>query len=145
MRVRINEVLPAPTTDWNGDGAINGKDEWIELFNAGKRPVDLSGWILSSNAGMYVIPANTQIGGGTYLVLYGTNALADSGDAVRLVGPDTKVMDSVSFGPMPANASYSSANNDKWHSDWPPSPGAQNTAPKDYAKNQKHKEVLKKK
>lgn len=142
-RVRINEVLPAPATDWNSDGAINGQDEWIELFNAGKKSVALGGWTLASNAGTYVIPANTQIGGGAYLVLYGTNTLADSGDAVRLIGPDSTVVDSVSFGPMPADAGYSRANNGKWHSDWSPSPGAQNAPPDGHAKYQKLSGFLK--
>ena len=46
--MRLNEVLSNPKwTDWDGDGKVNTKDEWIELYNAGDRAVDLSGWSLT--------------------------------------------------------------------------------------------------
>lgn len=61
--LRINEVVTDPQQDWDdsaggngspfdavpGNGAISATDEWVELFNAGDTPVDLtesSGWTI---------------------------------------------------------------------------------------------------
>lgn len=143
--VRLNEVLPSPARDWNGDGAVNGRDAWIELFNAGNLPVDMSGWTLVSTEGatIYVMPDHTRIAAGEYLVFYGSNILSDTGDTVRLFMPGgPTLVDSVTFGPLPADASYSRANTGEWYSDWPPSPGAQNVPPAGYGKHQKLEEVL---
>src|SRR5205823_1807093 len=41
-RVSVNEFLPAPYADWNHDGTLDSGDEWIELYNASNRIVDLS-------------------------------------------------------------------------------------------------------
>ena len=30
--LKINELVTAPMTDWNGDGTIDLKDQWIEIF-----------------------------------------------------------------------------------------------------------------
>jgi len=39
----INEMLANPASDWNKNGDISGMDdEFIELFNSGKEPVDIS-------------------------------------------------------------------------------------------------------
>ena len=44
----MNEVLSHPKwTDWDRNGKVNTKDEWIELYNAGDAAVDLSGWSLA--------------------------------------------------------------------------------------------------
>jgi hypothetical protein len=44
----LNEVLSHPKwTDWDRNGKVNTKDEWIELYNAGDAAVDLSGWSLA--------------------------------------------------------------------------------------------------
>ncbi|MFN2155638.1 MAG: PA14 domain-containing protein [Anaerolineae bacterium] len=46
--VRLNEVLPYPKrTDWDQDGKVDARDEWIELYNAGDAAVDLHGWSLA--------------------------------------------------------------------------------------------------
>jgi len=34
--VVINEILPRPGSDWNGDGQINNGDEFIEVENLGR-------------------------------------------------------------------------------------------------------------
>jgi hypothetical protein len=40
-RVLINEALPAPQEDLNGDHEIDGYDEFIELLNPTNQPIDL--------------------------------------------------------------------------------------------------------
>lgn len=61
--LRLNEVITDPQQDWDdsaggngipfdaipGNGALSATDEWVELFNAGDTPIDLtanSGWTL---------------------------------------------------------------------------------------------------
>lgn len=57
----INEIMYHPHS---GDG----NDEYIELFNRGARPVDLSGWRLD-DAVRFVFPEGTSIQPGNYLVV----------------------------------------------------------------------------
>jgi hypothetical protein len=48
------------------------------------------------------------------------------GDAVWLLAPEGTVVDAITFGPLPPNASYSRDEDGTWHADWPPSPGGPN-------------------
>jgi hypothetical protein len=76
--------------------------DWVELFNAGPAPADVSGWVFRDNndqAG-YAIPAGTIIAAGGYLVLdeaqfgFGLGAA----DAARLFRPDgTTLVDSYTW------------------------------------------------
>ena len=60
-QVVINEIMYAPIT-----GDTN--DEYIELYNRGNTPVDLSGWFVGS-AVQFTIPTGTKIGSDNYLVV----------------------------------------------------------------------------
>jgi hypothetical protein len=98
--VLINEFLPKPGSDWNGDGVANLEDEFIELINTGTVPVDLSGWKLDDklNGGSrpYKIPNGVVIQPGKLWVFFRkkTNiSLGDSGDEVWLLAPDGRKMD----------------------------------------------------
>lgn len=104
--VVINEILAAPQGDANGDGVIEVyEDEFIELYNAGTSPVDLSGWTLSDDdaaGGEFVIPSGTVIAPSGFVTLFGGgvptgfdgnvfvddgrigNGLSNSGDTVEL-------------------------------------------------------------
>ncbi len=47
-QVMINEFMPDPATDWDGDGEVNYRDdEWVEIKNRGDSAVDLSGYLLA--------------------------------------------------------------------------------------------------
>jgi hypothetical protein len=134
--VVINEVLPAPKmVDWDGDGKANAADEWFELFNATGRPVDLSGWRLETGKGagtLYRIPRGTTLRAGAILVFYQRQTrlrLEDAGGTVRLVDRGGKVTDSVRYGVLGPDASYSRDAQNAWHSGWPPSPGSANLPP----------------
>src|SRR5215216_4668310 len=66
----IDEILYHPAAD-------NSGDEFLELFNRGDAPVDLSGWRLST-AIDYTFPACTMLGPGDYLVVARNSAAAQS-------------------------------------------------------------------
>ena len=53
VNVKISEILVSASsesyngTDWNNDGDIgSSSDQFIELWNAGSEPVDVSDWLL---------------------------------------------------------------------------------------------------
>jgi hypothetical protein len=126
---RINEIFPVP----GQEGAVDEPDEWIELHNPGPVSADLSGWFLDDGEGgsePYGMPDGTVLQPGAFLVLPGRTTglvLDDSGDTVRLLNPEGMVVvDTVSFGELAPNASYSRDEDGLWHADWPPSPGLPN-------------------
>jgi hypothetical protein len=128
--VVLNEILPTPAVaDWDGNGIADERDEWIELYNTGVITVELGGWRLTDGVGSYLIPEETVLRPGTLVVLYRQQtglALDDNGGTVQLVGPDGVLMDSVTFGTLASDASYSRDETGIWHSDWLPSPGRPN-------------------
>lgn len=68
----INEIA------WGGSDA-NPNDEWIELYNAGGAPVDLTGWVLAAVDGTPVVTlAGTVAPQGTFLLeQYDDTTLSD--------------------------------------------------------------------
>lgn len=68
--VIINEVMAQNGTYVNGHAY-----DWIELYNDGKKAVDLSGWHLSDKEKQplrWTFPENTKIAGGGYILIYCT-------------------------------------------------------------------------
>lgn len=97
----INEVYPHPE-----NGADN---EFIELYNTGTKPVDISGWFLDDIEGgstPFQIPNDTPfILPGEYRTFYKNTIepktgiiLNDDGDMVRLLYPNNEVADTLSYG-----------------------------------------------
>lgn len=84
--VLIQEVYPNPKT---------GEDEFIELYNSGRAPVDLSGWqiddIGTGGSSVYTIPSGTNILAGGYFAFYDKVSLNNDGDWARLIAPDGEV------------------------------------------------------
>ncbi|NNE43785.1 MAG: lamin tail domain-containing protein [Gemmatimonadetes bacterium] len=134
-QVVFNEVLPAPGTDWTQNGSYtSSEDEWIELFNSGASPVDVTGWLVTDATGGTASPRMGLTGTmqpGEYLFITGEHAsdwealnghsavglsLNNGGDALYLfqvAGGTTTQVDSVawssattnvSFGPVPDGA-----------------------------------------
>lgn len=131
--VRLNEILPSPRrVDWNGDGVVDDRDEWIELHNAGSKPVNIGGWYLEDTRGqtsVYRIPAGTVIQPDAYLVLYGSVTgigLNNRGERVRLLDGRRRVVDQVSLPAIGDDASYSRGLFDGWRTNLPPTPGSSN-------------------
>jgi hypothetical protein len=102
-RVVINEALIRPHYDWEGTGGVTTGDEFIELYNAGDLPVRLLGWTLDDIEGggskPYTI-ADTVLPAHGYLVCFRSRthlALNDTGDTVRLLAPDGRVVDHIAY------------------------------------------------
>ena len=113
----INEFLPAPGSDWDGDAdADSKKDEWAEVVNSGSSPLDLSGYLLlNSTDRRPVYGFSGSLGPGEFVTVYGSEAstwesenghssiglsLNNTGDMLWLVSVstgDTVVVDSVSY------------------------------------------------
>jgi DNA/RNA endonuclease YhcR with UshA esterase domain len=142
--VSLNEFMPDPASDWDGDGAASAEDEYIELYNAADVAVDLSGWLLddedddlanqaSNPEGTrpYVIPDGVTIGPRGFLVFYRSQtgvALNNDSDSVRLLGPDGRAVESYDYSSTRDDVSFSKTadGGNIWTTDFPPSPGAPN-------------------
>ncbi len=109
----INELLPNPAGN-------ESTDEYIEIFNRGSSPIDLSGWKLTDASGShYIISkkdfANTVIPANGYFVLYreitGIALNNSGGEGVYLYSPDGNQKDSVSYsGSVSEDCSYNRTN-----------------------------------
>ncbi len=134
--IRLNEVLPRPdAVDWDGDGAVNAYDEWVELHSLESEPVDLAGWQLDDIAGggtaPYTLPTGTVIPGRGYLVIYRSTsgvALNQDTDTARLLAPDGREMDTFAYANPRRDASYSRTVDGAgaWTDSYPPSPRGPN-------------------
>jgi hypothetical protein len=112
-QIYINEFLPQPASDWNGDGVANTEDEWIELFNSGEFVVDLGGWKLDDVSGggsaPYTIPTGAVIPARGFRLFFHaeTNlALNDTGDDVQLLHADGTTADAISYSSSSPDRSY---------------------------------------
>lgn len=117
-QIVINEFVADPARDWDGDGAVNSRDdEWVEIINLGQSAVDLAGYRLADGAGSpvwrYGFAGVLEAGG--VRIVYGSDSSAweeandfpvyglslnNSGDCVRLFrieGADTSTVDSCSY------------------------------------------------
>lgn len=100
-RVVLNEILPRPFSDWNGDGKINSRDEYIEIINLDDNPVNLRKWKLDDGPGgtVYVFP-DLVLQPYQILQLSALEtgiSLSDGGDTVRLIKPDGRLADSLTY------------------------------------------------
>jgi len=109
----VNEFMPDPAQDWNGDTLADDNDEWIEIYNANAFSVDLSGWklddVANGGSAAYTIPGGTSIGANGFLLFYRADthlALNNSNDDVRLLQPDDTVADTISYKTSSPNAAW---------------------------------------
>jgi PKD repeat protein len=99
--VFVSEVLP----DAIGDDALG---EWIELQNAASQEVSLAGWRLKVGTHEYAFPAGSKIGSGGFLLVPRSQSkltLLNGGDAVSLLNPAGRLMDSLTYGALPEGVS----------------------------------------
>ncbi|RJP52626.1 MAG: lamin tail domain-containing protein, partial [Anaerolineaceae bacterium] len=116
--VIINEIA------WAGTVSGLSNDEWIELYNPGNTPVDISGWSLSTGDGDpdIVIPLGISIPAGGYYLLERdddntvsdvaadqiyTGTLSNSGETLTLYDGSNKIIDTANGngGGWPAGSS----------------------------------------
>ena len=136
--IAINEFVPRPGHDWNGDGVVNVGDEFIELLNHGVIDVNLSGYTLDDEVNIgstpYRLPSVT-LSPGERIVFYGSQTnllLSDGGDGVRLIRPNGQLGDAYnyrvvrfpdqSYCRIPDNGGL-----DDWNQNCFPTPGLQNS------------------
>ena len=115
--------------------------DWIELYNAGDRPVDLTGCALSDddvNQRKWVFPAVTMQPG-EYLLVFAsgkdrragtlhTNFKLSSGvEALRLYDADGHVLSWVEYDSLPKDTSLSRLPDGSLTTEIPPTPGYENT------------------
>jgi hypothetical protein len=120
----INEIIPNP------EGFDDA--EWIELYNAGNEPFDLSGWKLDDDEGgsrPYKIPEGTTIAPGQFLVFKKEQtklALNNTYDSARLLDPDGEIFFETSYDEVPEGAAFArdESGNFKWTTKL--TPGAEN-------------------
>jgi hypothetical protein len=97
--VVINEYLPRPASDWNGNGEANSRDEYIELINMGTTAINLQGWklddVADSGSSPYTLPSLIlpPYGIALYYASETGISLSDGGDTVRLLKPDGRTAD----------------------------------------------------
>lgn len=134
--VLINEVLPAPAADFDGDGRVDSSDEFIELFNPGTAPVALAGWQISDSAGdvngrRVALDSSRAIGAGERMLLLRRDtgvSLNNDGDRLTLWDPNGAAVDSVEWDAAPADGASISRVPDggAWQTGTPPTPGEAN-------------------
>ncbi len=121
----ITEVLPNPV---GSDDA-----EWVELYNASVKNIDLLGWQLDDEEGgskPYVFATSTIISAGSFLVLDRNTSqitLNNTTDSVRLLTPLNEVWQEVKYEKIPESQSYAwDLANNEWFVSESPSPGQAN-------------------
>jgi hypothetical protein len=80
-RIWINEVMPIPLSDFNGDGVADTRDEYIELWNAGPAAISLAGWALEDRPADEVAPRRRFTLGPQHFLDVGQHLLIWSGES----------------------------------------------------------------
>lgn len=122
----INDLSAGPANVWINEWMASNSttiadpddldfDDWIELYNAGSQPADLSGYSITdnpANQAKYVFPQGTVIPAHGFLLLWAdeeraTNGqvhlnfrLSADGEVIALFAPDGTQVDRVDFGPQ---------------------------------------------
>ncbi|MCX6044833.1 MAG: lamin tail domain-containing protein [Chloroflexi bacterium] len=108
--VLLNEVLPGPGGDLNGDQLVDGNDEFIELYNPGSEPIALGGWQLSDANGdktpnhHFTFSVGRYINGGEHMVLWRQESHINQNhtdDYVRLLNQTGEEVDRISWAVKP--------------------------------------------
>jgi len=120
-----------------------GTPDWIELYNSGTAPLDLSGYGISDNMRdlhKYVVPEGTVLNAGDYLVLYAMSAsedtqspyitnfgLSKSGDYLFITDAYFGLVTQMEIPVLYTDVSYARAADGTFGYSGVPTPGAENT------------------
>jgi len=119
--VIVNEWL-ASNTNSIVDPATGQREDWVELYNFGSTPIDLSGYFLTDDSNkkkQWAFPQGSVISAGGYLLVWADNAATNStpgdlhagfalgrnGESIILYTPALLVVDRIDFGPQGNNVS----------------------------------------
>ncbi|MEA4869650.1 MAG: lamin tail domain-containing protein [Christensenella sp.] len=125
------------------DAAL-GTPDWIELYNAGAAPIDLSGYGISDNIRdlhKFVFPKGTILGEGEYLILYAMSrtedmaadamvtdfGLSKSGDYLFVTDAYFGLVAQMDVPPLYTDVSYARKADGTYGYSGVPTPGAENT------------------
>ncbi len=77
-QIVINEVLADPARDWDGDGALDFRqDEWVEIVNLGTAPVDLADyWLRDDSSRLPDYGLSGTLAPSQTKVVYGSEVMA---------------------------------------------------------------------
>lgn len=121
----ITEFLPNPTG--------SDDNEWIELYNASAKNIDLLGWQLDDQDGgskAYAFATSTIMLAGSFLVIdrsVSQITLNNTEDSVRLLTPLNEVWQEIKYEKIPEGQSYAwDLVNSEWFVSDNPSPGLAN-------------------
>ncbi len=137
----VNEIVSSNTRSLVDETL--GTPDWIELYNAGNAPLDLSGYGVSDNMRnlhKFVVPDGTVLEAGEYLVLYATSlgddqttsalvtnfGLSKSGDYLFITDSYFGLVVQMEIPPLYMDISYARANDGTYGYSGTPTPGAEN-------------------
>lgn len=107
--VFINEFLPNPS-------GSDTENEWVELFNDGFVPINLSGWTLATKGGKKFVLGGKTAGAGEYLLLPRSETkltLHNTDGALALYDALGELVDEAQFfGTAPEGKSFARTRND---------------------------------
>ena len=139
----INEFMADNDTFIEDPDEAGAYEDWIELYNPGTEPVDLSGMYMTDDLTdpvQWQFPAGMTIDAGGYLVVWADNdtdqgdahasfKLSADGETIALYNTDgATLIDSIEFGVQTTDVSYGRYpdGTESWGSMATPTPGAAN-------------------
>ncbi|MBU0646514.1 lamin tail domain-containing protein [Patescibacteria group bacterium] len=86
----INEIVSDP---------VEGQQEFIELYNAGRQAVNLAGWSVRDAALKVTLLPEAELAASSYYVIWSPRGILNNGgDTVELLDPDGRLVDSLIYG-----------------------------------------------
>lgn len=126
--VYINEIMAENRSYPNGDKQLC---PWIELYNGGKKPADLSVWTLSDGSRSFVFPEGSTLDAGAFLVLScGKDSLPLSlsdGGTLELCDSQGKPADAFAFPALECDQSLARQTDGSYELSFEASPGYENS------------------
>lgn len=140
-QVRLNEILASNATV-NADNDFGEFSDWVELYNSGSSPVDLSGWHLSDSSDplKWEFPGGTSIPAGGFLLVWadgkGTGLhtsfkFSADGEGVAIYDQNGDEVDAIAYGAQQTDISFGrqTDGSGNWGYFTKPTPGASNSTP----------------